>query len=100
MRGTGGPGHTGHMKLPRVECPNCRRGIAAGPVAGHLSKGRVWRHDPPQHREPGHPLVSCDGSLLVVDLPYGQTALDIPGVDEAEADAAPADAPAAEPVLF
>jgi hypothetical protein len=89
------------MKLPRVECPNCRRGIAAGPVAGHLSKGRVWRHDPPnQHRAPGDPLVSCDGSLGIVDLPYGQTALTIPGLDDAEAGAEDAQAPVAEPALF
>jgi hypothetical protein len=87
------------MKLPRVECPNCRRGIAAGPVAGHLSKGRVWRHDPPQHREPGNPLVSCDGSLTIVDLPYGQ--MEFPA-DDAPADpAAPASAPGVEePALF
>ncbi|MFK0026052.1 hypothetical protein [Streptomyces sp. NPDC090798] len=40
------------VKLPRIECQACRRHIAAGPVAGRLGKGRVWRHDPPG-RGPG-----------------------------------------------
>jgi hypothetical protein len=44
--------------------------------------------------------VSCDGSLGIVDLPYGQTALTIPGLDDAEAGAEDAQAPVAEPVLF
>jgi hypothetical protein len=62
------------MKLPRVECPECGRPIGAGPVAGRLSKGRVWRHDPPGlPHVPGQPLVSCDGSLRMVDVPlHGQ----------------------------
>lgn len=62
------------MKLPRVNCPVCGRLIAAGHVAGSLSKGRLWRHDPPGLlHAPGEPLVSCDGSLRTVDLPaHGQ----------------------------
>ncbi|MGA5497717.1 hypothetical protein ACPCSP_25470 [Streptomyces cinereoruber] len=64
------------MKLPRVHCEKCDRPIAAGPVAGRLSKGRLWRHDPPNMRElhPGE-LVSCAGSLAIVDLPVGQMEL-------------------------
>ncbi|MEU6928957.1 hypothetical protein AB0A05_07310 [Streptomyces sp. NPDC046374] len=83
------------MKLPRVRCEKCERAIAAGPVAGRLSKGRLWRHDPPVvHRQPGVPLVSCIGSLEIVDLPYGQMEITI---DEPEpADAAQVD----DPVLF
>jgi hypothetical protein len=80
------------MKLPRVECPDCKRGIAAGPVAGRLTKGRIWRHDPPnQRREPGRPLVSCDGSLEIVDLPTtgGQMEFDMDQPD-AEPEAMPA----------
>jgi hypothetical protein len=72
------------MKLPRVQCPDCKRGIAAGPVAGRLTKGRIWRHDPPnQRREPGRPLISCDGSLEIVDLPLPgrQMEFDIPDAD-------------------
>ncbi|WTX99953.1 hypothetical protein OG234_13265 [Streptomyces sp. NBC_01420] len=61
------------MKLPRVECPCCQRHIAAGIVAGAPSKGRLWRHDPPERPARfGDALVSCDGSLDIVDLPaYG-----------------------------
>nr|WP_244218097.1 hypothetical protein [Streptomyces corchorusii] len=56
--------------MPRIECRDCGRPIAAGPVAGRLAKGRVWRHDPPGRvREPGSALVSCPGSLAIVDLP-------------------------------
>ncbi|MFC7791398.1 hypothetical protein [Streptomyces cinereoruber] len=64
------------MKLPRVRCEKCDRPIAAGPVAGRLSKGRLWRHDPPNMREL-HPgvLMSCGGSLAIVDLPVGQMEL-------------------------
>ncbi|MEC3995173.1 hypothetical protein VSR01_17185 [Actinacidiphila sp. DG2A-62] len=82
------------MKLPRVECPSCTRRIAAGMVAGRLSKGRIWRHDAPDARRDaqGH-LLSCAGSLEIVDLPYGQ--MEIPAVEpepEPEPDAAAADA--------
>jgi hypothetical protein len=61
------------MKLPRVNCPSCTRAIAAGIVAGRLSKGRIWRHDAPDERRDanGH-LLSCAGSLEIVDLPNGQ----------------------------
>lgn len=79
------------MKLPRVRCEKCERPIAAGPVAGRLSKGRVWRHDPPrEHRDPDRRLVSCGGSLNIVDLPRPgvQMEFDIPGADPG---------PAAEP---
>ena len=74
FRAVSRPGHAGGMKLPRVECPECGRPIAAGLVAGQLSKGRVWRHDPPGlPHAPGQPLVSCDGSLSIVNLPmHGQ----------------------------
>lgn len=58
------------MKLPRLPCTRCGRPTAAGPVAGRTSKGRMWRHDVPgQTREPGSALVSCIGSLDIVDLP-------------------------------
>ncbi|MEU5497959.1 hypothetical protein [Streptomyces griseofuscus] len=58
------------MKLPRVHCRECQRPIAAGPVAGSLSKGRLCRHDPPDRRARyGDSLVSCPGSLAIVDLP-------------------------------
>ncbi|MFI1096394.1 hypothetical protein [Streptomyces sp. NPDC020917] len=73
------------MKLPRVECPDCGRPIAAGPVAGRLNKGRVWRHDPPgQPKVAGGPLVSCGGSLRLVDLPAHGRQLEI-DVDDAAA---------------
>ncbi|MEU7355527.1 MULTISPECIES: hypothetical protein [Streptomyces] len=67
------------MKMPRVECQDCGRPIAAGPVAGRLTKGRVWRHDPPDKvREPGSALVSCPGSLTIVDLPHPARQLELP----------------------
>ncbi|MFF3730204.1 hypothetical protein ACFYXM_07755 [Streptomyces sp. NPDC002476] len=77
------------MKLPRVKCPECEREVAARPVSGTLSKGHVWRHDAPDMRAK-HPdeLVSCGGSLEIVDLPVGQ--MELP-VDEPE-EAAPAGA--------
>ncbi|MFI0827276.1 hypothetical protein ACH4Q7_22790 [Streptomyces roseolus] len=66
------------MKMPKVVCEKCQRPIAAGPVAGRLSKGRLWRHDPPaERRDPEDRLVSCAGSLEIVDLPYGQMELDV-----------------------
>lgn len=73
-----GPRHTGGMKLPRVPCPRCSRPIAAGPVSGRISKGRLWRHD--DHgmlRMPDSPLVSCPGSLTVVDMPLPARQLEI-----------------------
>ncbi len=58
------------VKLPRIECQDCQRDIAAGPVAGRPGKGRVWRHDPPGRRRlHDDSLVSCPGSLRIVDLP-------------------------------
>lgn len=58
------------MKMPRVQCGRCGRAIAAGTVAGCLGRGRLWRHDAPdmraRHRDA---LVSCPGSLDIVDLP-------------------------------
>ncbi|WP_146238358.1 hypothetical protein [Streptomyces sp. Act143] len=58
------------MKMPRVECEFCQRSIAAGIVAGRPSKGRLWRHDPTERPELfGDALVSCAGSLAIVDLP-------------------------------
>lgn len=66
------------MKLPRVECPTCTRAIAAGPVAGRLTKGRLWRHDAPgARRAPDGTLVSCAGSLAIVDLPTTGVQLEI-----------------------
>ncbi|WP_228980146.1 DUF2800 domain-containing protein [Streptomyces sp. DH12] len=77
-----------------MKCPRCGRDVAAGPVAGRLSKGRVWRHDPPNMRSRYDALVSCDGSLEIVDLPYGQMEL---AVDEP---AEPEPGEQGEPVLF
>ncbi|MFJ2255494.1 hypothetical protein [Streptomyces microflavus] len=58
------------MKLPRLPCEKCGRPTAAGPVAGRTSKGRMWRHDAPgQARTPGNALMSCLGSLEIVDMP-------------------------------
>ncbi|MFF5968251.1 hypothetical protein ACFY64_31915 [Streptomyces collinus] len=68
------------MKMPRVECATCRRKIAAGIVAGAPTKGRLWRHDPNERSsEFGDVLVSCTGSLEIVDLPRPgeQLALDL-----------------------
>lgn len=56
--------------MPRVECESCGRKIAAGLVAGRPKKGRLWRHDPTERPELfGDALVSCAGSLEIVDLP-------------------------------
>ncbi|MGW6391207.1 hypothetical protein ACWFR1_12060 [Streptomyces sp. NPDC055103] len=76
------------MKLTRVECPSCTRSIAAGMVAGRLGKGRIWRHDAPDARRDseGH-LLSCAGSLEIVDLTYGQMEI---AVGQPETDAEPA----------
>ncbi|MFF2183855.1 hypothetical protein [Streptomyces sp. NPDC058155] len=85
------------MKLPRVNCAVCHRAIAAGPVAGQMRRGRVWRHDAPgARRDPDGSLVSCPGSLAVVDLPLPgeQPLFDLPET-ETETEAAEAD-----PVLF
>jgi hypothetical protein len=48
----------------------CARTIAAGHVAGALTKGRLWRHDPAERPSGfGDALVSCTGSLEIVNLP-------------------------------
>ncbi|MFF4292102.1 hypothetical protein ACFY0N_00425 [Streptomyces vinaceus] len=68
------------MKLPRVHCGKCGRPVAAGPVAGRISKGRLWRHDAPGiRRDSDGVLVSCAGSLELVDiqLPAAQLELDL-----------------------
>ena len=60
-------------------------------MAGRPSKGRLWRHDPTERPEIfGDALVSCAGSLEIVDLPVSgeQLALDL-GLDDGEPDAAP-----------
>lgn len=83
------------MKLPRVNCAACDRAIAAGPVAGQMRKGRVWRHDAPgSRRDPDGSLVSCPGSLALVEMPLPgeQPLFDLP---ESEPGAGEAD-----PVLF
>ncbi|MGW2100392.1 hypothetical protein ACWCPX_22350 [Streptomyces olivaceoviridis] len=73
------------MKMPRIECRDCGRPIAAGPVAGRLAKGRVWRHDPPGRvREPGSALVSCPGSLAIVDMPLPAQQLELAVLEPSE----------------
>ncbi|MFD0208920.1 hypothetical protein ACFVH9_07270 [Streptomyces hirsutus] len=73
------------MKMPRVECPGCARQIAAGMVAGAPSKGRLWRHDPTERPELfGDALVSCTGSLEIVDLPTPGVQLEFDQADELE----------------
>ncbi|MCX4489874.1 hypothetical protein OG890_38980 [Streptomyces anulatus] len=58
------------MKLPRVECPKCKRPTAVAPMAGSLTKGHLWRHDDAgARRDPDGSLVSCSESLSTVDLP-------------------------------
>ncbi|MER7807541.1 hypothetical protein [Streptomyces sp900116325] len=52
-----------------MRCTTCERPICAGPVAGSLSKGRICRHDAPgARRDTDGSLVSCRGSLEIVDL--------------------------------
>ncbi|WP_340375947.1 hypothetical protein U5640_12770 [Streptomyces sp. SS7] len=75
------------MKLPRVECGSCQRQVAAGMVAGRPSKGRIWRHDPPGMRSMyGGSLVSCAGSLVIVDLPLPTQQLEFPDAADELAD--------------
>ncbi|MGW2951521.1 hypothetical protein [Streptomyces eurythermus] len=72
------------MKMPRVKSETCGRKIAAGIVAGRPTKGRLWRHDPTeQASEFGNVLVSCTGSLAIVDLlvPGEQLAIQL-GLDD------------------
>jgi hypothetical protein len=75
------------VKMPRIECQDCGRGIAAGPVAGRPGKGRLWRHDPPgQSRLYGTALVSCPGSLAIVDLPLLARQLELAEAVETDPD--------------
>lgn len=68
--------------MPRVPCPHCRRPIAAGPVAGRPTLGRLWRHDEPgMHREYAGALISCPGSLDLVPLP-GARQLELLNLDD------------------
>lgn len=56
-------------------------------VAGRPSKGRIWRHDPPGMRSMyGGSLVSCAGSLVIVDLPLPAQQLEFPDAADELAD--------------
>jgi hypothetical protein len=58
----------------------------------------MWRHDVPgQAREPGNALMSCLGSLEIVDLPQFGRQLEL---DETPADDAVPVAEGGDPVLF
>jgi hypothetical protein len=58
--------------------------IAAGIVAGAPSKGRIWRLDPLQRPSQfGDALVSCDGSLEIIDLKVPGVQMEL-GDDEPE----------------
>lgn len=73
--------------MPRIECARCGRPIAAGPVAGRPGKGRLFRHDEPGTRQEFHgALLSCPGSLDIVDLPRVplQLELDVVGDDQGD----------------
>jgi hypothetical protein len=75
------------VKLPRVDCQDCGRPIAAGPVAGRLTKGRLARHDPPERRSLyGTSLVSCPGSLAIVDLPLPARQMELTEAIESDPD--------------
>ncbi|MFI9026314.1 hypothetical protein [Streptomyces sp. NPDC053560] len=66
------------MKLPKAHCPRCSRPIAARPVPGRISKGRLWRHDDTGVlRIPGEPLVSCPGSLEMIEMPLPARQLEL-----------------------
>ncbi|MET7898936.1 hypothetical protein [Streptomyces mirabilis] len=66
-----------------LECRICGRRVAAGMVAGRPCKGHLWRHDPLQMRSLyGGSLVSCIGSLGVVDLPKPGEQLRLFAVEE------------------
>jgi hypothetical protein len=57
-------------------------------VAGAPSKGRLWRHDPPERPARfGDALVSCDGSLDIVDLPAPGAQLEFVEVPDDEGEA-------------
>jgi hypothetical protein len=60
-------------------------------VAGRPGKGRLWRHDPTERPELfGDALVSCSGSLEIVDLPVGGVQLEFDQGDEPEPEQEPA----------
>lgn len=67
------------MRLPRTECPACRRDVAIS------NQGRLWRHDAPGPRDPE--LRSCPGSLKPVASPEGQAVLFVSPDDEVPEDA-------------
>ncbi|MGW2444971.1 hypothetical protein [Streptomyces sp. NPDC001675] len=85
--------------LARIWHDSCTAAIpetpsaAIGSVAGRLSKGRLWPHDAPDARRDadGH-LLSCAGSLEIVDLLYGQ--MDLPASEPVEEDQPVLKAPA------
>ncbi|MFE3378716.1 hypothetical protein [Streptomyces anulatus] len=88
------------MKLPRVECPKCKRPTAVAPMAGSLTKGHLWRHDDARaRRDPDGSLVSCSESLSTVDLPEigRQMVFDL---DVQDPDTAPEPETLDEAVLF
>ncbi|MET7606396.1 hypothetical protein [Streptomyces avermitilis] len=86
------------MKMSRVECPYCERRIAAGIVAGRPGKGRLWRHDPMERPELfGDALVSCAGSLEIVDLTGPGAQMELVEVD---ADDQPEEAPLGTLAMF
>ncbi|MFE7243031.1 hypothetical protein [Streptomyces sp. NPDC057580] len=81
------------MKLPRVDCPRWERDVAAGSVAGSLSKGRICRHGAPgARRDADGSLISCRGSLEIVDLPMPdqQLAFDVHEPQPEDDETAPA----------
>lgn len=58
--------------MPRVTCRYCDRDVAAQPAARMPGKGWIYRHDEPQMHESYaevRVLVSCSGSLELVELP-------------------------------
>lgn len=70
--------------MPRVQCTRCPKHVAVMPVAGRPSRGRLWRHDAPGERRAGGALVSCLGSLEVIDMPGPARQMEIPGTDAAD----------------
>lgn len=59
-------------------------------MAGSPAKGRLWRHDPTERPELfGDALVSCAGSLEIVDLPVPGVQLEFTDVDEPQPEAEP-----------
>ncbi|MEU5218492.1 hypothetical protein AB0G79_20155 [Streptomyces sp. NPDC020807] len=55
------------MKMPRINCPDCGRDVAAIPAG--VGQWKVIRHDHPgMHRDFKGALVSCSASLRPVEL--------------------------------